>query len=569
MSYRTAGDFDDIMDLLGPGVGQATPTDYGPRPSAPTITDTTGGANLWLPTSVAFHYREYDRAGGAVDELTEQIAQQGILTPLRISTDGEYAVVHEGNHRLQAAQRLGISEVPVIVTFDSPVVSNGGRVAQLEPVLQSWIAQNRGSLRSFWGRNIPLSRTITAADPSGDRWETESLGGMTVTASRRNAGRPLNFPFTSEEETYRDLAMDAMEDPDDEDEFRDLMAFYESEYGLSFRPEAFELYDDGTWMEDREAATLSQTITAAEPGGVLPWTPSQNGYYWIAKNDDSLEAVTNDGINRMRLYEKPWGWEWVVRDDLGVVESGNFGSALKGGDALRDRADDLLAEFDTNPLRRTRGPSRGYQDDYTQAPNELWGRREALHHEPSNEGGVAVVLTFPMEWNEHLAAPDGTPADQLHVTLGYFGGLEDMDDESEEDLRAVCAVVAAMNPAFVATLGGLIRFSGEEQDAFVLSVDATEVEQVRQDFLKELSWVDLDPDRSHGFTPHCTLGYLDQDEPLPFDRWVPIDVPVVNLELWYGGQRHVYPLGLNAEKLARKLNTSERYAERLRREGRR
>ena len=86
--------------------------------------------------------------------------------------------------------------------------------------------------------------------------------------------------------------------------------------------------------------------------------------------------MTNDGVNRMRLYEKPWGWEWIVRDSQGVVEKGNFGAALKGGDALRDRADDLLAEFDTNPLRRTRGPSRGYQDDYTQAPNELWGRRK-------------------------------------------------------------------------------------------------------------------------------------------------------------------------------------------------
>ena len=115
--------------------------------------------------------------------------------------------------------------------------------------------------------------------------------------------------------------------------------------------------------------------TAAEPGGVLPWVPSDNGYYWITKNDDSMEAVTNDGINRMRLYEKPWGWEWVVRDSHGVVEKGNFGSGM-APDALRDRADDLLSEFDTNPLRRTRGPSRDYQDDYTQAPNELWGRRK-------------------------------------------------------------------------------------------------------------------------------------------------------------------------------------------------
>lgn len=116
--------------------------------------------------------------------------------------------------------------------------------------------------------------------------------------------------------------------------------------------------------------------TAAEPGGVLPWTPSHRGYYWITKTDGTLEAVTNDGVNRMYLTEKPYGWEWVVKDDIGTVERGNFGTALKGGDALRDRANDLLAEFDTRNERRTRGPSRGYQDDYTQAPNTLWSRRK-------------------------------------------------------------------------------------------------------------------------------------------------------------------------------------------------
>ena len=115
--------------------------------------------------------------------------------------------------------------------------------------------------------------------------------------------------------------------------------------------------------------------TAAEPGGVLPWTPSHRGYYWITKTDGTLEAVTNDGVNRMYLTEKPYGWEWVVKDDIGTVERGNFGTALKGGDALRDRANDLLSEFDSRAERRTRGPSRGYQDDYTQAPNTLWSRR--------------------------------------------------------------------------------------------------------------------------------------------------------------------------------------------------
>ena len=155
--------------------------------------------------------------------------------------------------------------------------------------------------------------------------------------------------------------------------YEEAQAFFDSLDEDERRWNVAEVLENGGWTMSAIGRKFSNR-TAAEPGGVLPWTPSQNGYYWITKNDDSLEAVTNDGVNRMRLYEKPWGWEWVVRDAQGVVEKGNFGSAMSP-DALRDRADDLLSEFDSRPQRRTRGPSYDYQHDYTQAPNQLWGYR--------------------------------------------------------------------------------------------------------------------------------------------------------------------------------------------------
>ena len=338
------------------------------------------------------------------------------------------------------------------------------------------------------------------------------------------------------------------------------------EYARTIRPDikhSDELSDSGSGW-----AQAVGSRTAAEPGGVLPWTPSTNGYYWITKNDDSLEAVTNDGVNRMRLYEKPWGWEWVVRDSMGVVEKGNFGSAMQP-DALRDRADDLLSEFDSRPLRRTRGPSRGYQDDYTQAPNQLWGSRMALYHETGNSTGVAVVLTFPEEVSESLAMPDGTPPDEIHITLGYFGSTDEMDPDAEDDLRVICEYMATQFAGFTVNLGGLIRFSGEGQDAFVLNADSPLVNEMRDMLVVEIAETayrkdgSLAIDTTHGFTPHCTLGYLDPTDPLPFDRWEPVEVPVVSIELWYGTDRYAYPLGAESSR----QTTSKRYAQVLRERG--
>lgn len=220
--------------------------------------------------------------------------------------------------------------------------------------------------------------------------------------------------------------------------------------------------------------------------------------------------------------------------------------------------------FDTNAQRRTRGPSYDYQHDYTQAPNQLWGSRMALYHETGNSTGVAVVLTFPQEVSESLAMPDGTPPDEIHITLGYFGSTDEMDPDAEDDLRVICEYMATQFAPFVVNLGGLIRFSGEGQDAFVLNADSPLVNEMREMLAVEIAETayrkdgSLAIDTTHGFTPHCTLGYLDPTDPLPFDRWEPVEVPVVSVELWYGTDRYVYPLGMITAK-----TTSQRYAARL------
>ena len=112
--------------------------------------------HLMLPTDIAHHYREYDRP---VDDentamLTRVIADQGIRQPLRISTDGTHAILHEGNHRLTVARQLGMSHVPVQVTLEKPgeimTNSEASRPVPLEPVLGEWVNQNRQNLKSFW-----------------------------------------------------------------------------------------------------------------------------------------------------------------------------------------------------------------------------------------------------------------------------------------------------------------------------------------------------------------------------------------------------------------------------------
>ncbi|MFF4595473.1 ParB N-terminal domain-containing protein [Amycolatopsis sp. NPDC001319] len=76
---------------------------------------------MFLPTELVVRYRAVDRelVGSALvdtprhlDELAADIARRGILTPLRLGFNEEFAIL-DGNHRIAVAVRLGLGEVPV------------------------------------------------------------------------------------------------------------------------------------------------------------------------------------------------------------------------------------------------------------------------------------------------------------------------------------------------------------------------------------------------------------------------------------------------------------------------
>jgi ParB-like chromosome segregation protein Spo0J len=81
-----------------------------------------------LPTALVARYRAVDReqVGSALvdtpkhlDELTEDVRRRGILVPLRLGFNDHFAVL-DGNHRIAVALRLGLTDVPVVLTHQPP-----------------------------------------------------------------------------------------------------------------------------------------------------------------------------------------------------------------------------------------------------------------------------------------------------------------------------------------------------------------------------------------------------------------------------------------------------------------
>lgn len=95
----------------------------------------------FVPTETLLRHREYDRESepregpGHLDRITASIAEKGVQAPL-IMTYGQHdrrAYIGEGNHRLAAAKRLGISHLPVRVYRVGNTDGRGAEVPGVEP----------------------------------------------------------------------------------------------------------------------------------------------------------------------------------------------------------------------------------------------------------------------------------------------------------------------------------------------------------------------------------------------------------------------------------------------------
>lgn len=171
--WRTATDFDEIMDLLG-GPIKSWSYDTEPPKADPPIPGVPKGyekyykgcqscedkytPHMMMPTRIADYYKEYDRDTEEAQSraLEKVIREHGkIRQPLLISTDGTHAIMHEGNHRLALAKKLGMSHVPIRVSLDKEVKVNEGMPVPMEPFLKDWVTKNRDALpphSQIWDR---------------------------------------------------------------------------------------------------------------------------------------------------------------------------------------------------------------------------------------------------------------------------------------------------------------------------------------------------------------------------------------------------------------------------------
>lgn len=152
---------------------------------------------------------------------------------------------------------------------------------------------------------------------------------------------------------------------------------------------------------------------------------------------------------------------------------------------------------------------------------------------PDYSDGCMIALYPPAELAAELTVDGGLPPEDLHVTVVYCGDAIDVDAEA---FRQTVEDLAAREPV-TATISGLARFTGGDKDVLVALVDSAALEDLRRDAMDALIEQGIKVPRDHGYTAHCTLTYLDPDEPAPLDRLAAVDTQFGALAAVHGTDR--------------------------------
>lgn len=165
---------------------------------------------------------------------------------------------------------------------------------------------------------------------------------------------------------------------------------------------------------------------------------------------------------------------------------------------------------------------------------------EVKKAEPAAGQGVMVALRPPADIADRLAVPDGSPADDLHVTLGYLGKATELPAGFEGRLRTeLDGLNLVAEPALAGTLGGLAEFPpGEDGTPVWVPVDVPGLVDLRQRVVDACAAAGVPARSDHGYTPHLTLGYDITTTQVPA-------TPVVFTDVWMvvAGEWTPFPLG--------------------------
>jgi 2'-5' RNA ligase len=175
---------------------------------------------------------------------------------------------------------------------------------------------------------------------------------------------------------------------------------------------------------------------------------------------------------------------------------------------------------------------------------------DAQNKAASGNRGAMIAFYLSGTQAETLAAltgeqvADPEPPDALHCTLVYLAEDATQIEGQQQALIDALFECAARCTPIVGQINGFGRFfNNEESHALYANVDAWKLPDFRQELVRLARAVGVEPDQTHGFSPHITLAYIPPDAPTPTLPMTPTPIAFGALTLAWGDQHYTFPMG--------------------------
>jgi 2'-5' RNA ligase/predicted ABC-type ATPase len=172
----------------------------------------------------------------------------------------------------------------------------------------------------------------------------------------------------------------------------------------------------------------------------------------------------------------------------------------------------------------------------------------------ADHDGQMVALTLPpavveLLLTEVAAVNPGQPTEDpgnIHCTLVYFGDTYVDPDMLHE---AVADFASKVKP-FTGRISGYGQFLAGDEVVLYAGLDAVGLERVRIQLIDTLEAHEIYFDDSHGFTPHITLSYSEQNQTVP-DVMPTSEIPFSEVVVADGGDWTPFPLQGESSRVVR------------------
>ena len=190
------------------------------------------------------------------------------------------------------------------------------------------------------------------------------------------------------------------------------------------------------------------------------------------------------------------------------------------------------------------------RDEMTAASGSSIETRAQLFDVSQDEhGGLMIALFPPPEVASKISSLKGveTPPEQLHITLCYVGGIDELDDADVAAAILKTKNIAKNFGPIEAKVNGIGRFNAPDTDAGTDAkdvcyavIDSPQLDDLRGKLVSALQSAGIKQQSDHGFNPHMTLAYIPRGAKLPVTKIETIPLTMDEITVCVGDKRRSY-----------------------------